>query len=83
MSDNPYIAMHPILSFNRFTCFTLCMNVLSSCIYEHIMCVLVGSAGTGVRNGCEAPCGGWELSAGPLQERQVLSPIEPSLQRPC
>lgn len=75
--------MHPILSFNRFICFALCMNLSPACVYENIMGVLVGSAGTGVRNGCEVPCGGWELSAGPLQEQQVLSTIEPSLQSPC
>ena len=33
----------------------------------------------GVRDGCELPCGCWELNLGFLQEQQCLA-IEPSLQ---
>jgi hypothetical protein len=35
---------------------------------------------TAVMDGCESPCGCWELTAGPLQEQQVLLISEPSLQ---
>lgn len=39
--------------------------------------------GTGVANGCELPCGCWELHLGLLQEqseKSVLLTLEPSLQ---
>ncbi len=39
---------------------------------------------TGVSNpitdGCEPPCGCWELNSGPLEEQSVLLTSEPSLQ---
>ena len=31
-------------------------------------------------DGCEPPCGCWELNSGPLEEQPVLSTVEPSLQ---
>lgn len=34
----------------------------------------------GVTEGCELPCGCWELNPGPLQEQPVLLATEPSLQ---
>jgi len=33
-------------------------------------------------DGCEPPCGFWELNSGPLEEQSVLLTTEPSLQ-PC
>ena len=33
-------------------------------------------------DGCEPPCGCWELNSGPLEEQSVLLTTEPSLQ-PC
>ena len=30
--------------------------------------------------GCEPPCGYWELNSGPLEEQSVLLTTEPSLQ---
>jgi len=36
--------------------------------------------GTGVTDGCEPPCGFWELNPSPLQEQQVLLISKPSLQ---
>ena len=35
---------------------------------------------TGVPDGCEPPCGFWELNPDPLQEQQMLLTTEPSLQ---
>jgi hypothetical protein len=32
----------------------------------------IRSPGTGVRGGCELPCGCWELNSGPLEEYPVL-----------
>jgi hypothetical protein len=31
-------------------------------------------------DGCEQPCGCWELNSGPLEEQSVLLTTEPSLQ---
>ncbi|XP_049984502.1 cytochrome b-c1 complex subunit 7-like [Alexandromys fortis] len=33
-----------------------------------------------ITNGCEPPCGCWELNSGPLEEQAVLLTSEPSLQ---
>jgi hypothetical protein len=33
-----------------------------------------------ITDGCEPPCGYWELNSGPLEEQSVLLTAEPSLQ---
>ena len=33
-----------------------------------------------ITDGCEPPCGYWELNSGPLEEQSVLLTTEPSLQ---
>jgi hypothetical protein len=33
-----------------------------------------------ITDGCESPCGCWELNSGPLEEQSVLLTAEPSLQ---
>jgi hypothetical protein len=33
-----------------------------------------------ITDGCEPPCGFWELNSGPLKEQLVLLTTEPSLQ---
>jgi hypothetical protein len=33
-----------------------------------------------ITDGCEPPCGCWELNSGPLEEKSVLLTKEPSLQ---
>jgi hypothetical protein len=33
-----------------------------------------------ITNGCEPPCGCWDLNSGPLEEQSVLLTAEPSLQ---
>ena len=35
-----------------------------------------------ITDGCEPPCGCWELNSGPLEEQAMLLTSEPSLQ-PC
>ena len=40
----------------------------------------VGIHGTGITDGCELPCGRWELNPGPLEEQAVLLTTELSLQ---
>jgi len=36
-----------------------------------------------ITDGCEPPCGCWELNSGPLEEQSVLLTAEPSLQLFC
>ena len=36
-----------------------------------------------ITDGCEPPCGCWELNSVPLEEQAVLLTSEPSLQPPC
>jgi hypothetical protein len=35
-----------------------------------------------ITDGCEPPCGFWDLNSGPLEEQSVLLTAEPSLQSP-
>jgi len=37
-------------------------------------------ASDSITDGCEPPCGCWELNSGPLEEQSVLLIAEPSLQ---
>jgi hypothetical protein len=39
-------------------------------------------ASDSITDGCEPPCGCWELNSGPLEEQPVLLTSEPSLQHP-
>jgi len=36
-----------------------------------------------ITDGCEPPCGCWELNSGPLEGQLVLLTSEPSLQHPA
>jgi hypothetical protein len=36
-----------------------------------------------ITDGCEPPCGCWDLNSGPSEEQSVLFTAEPSLQPPC
>ena len=53
--------------------------VLSVYVY-HMYAGALRSPGTGVTDGCEPPCGCWELNPGPIEEKPVLLATEPSLQ---
>ena len=57
--------------------FILCMWVHCSCLQTHQK-----RASDPITDGCEPPCGCWELNAGPLEEQSVLLTTEPSLQLP-
>jgi hypothetical protein len=37
-------------------------------------------ASDSITDGCEPPCGWWELNSGPLEEQSVLETVESSLQ---
>jgi hypothetical protein len=56
-------------------------------IYLFILCIYHCSfqthqkrASDSIPDGCEPPCGCWELNSGPLEEQSVLLTTEPSLQ---
>lgn len=76
---------HYILGLKTFILFYACKCF--ACIYDvHHMHVWylqnsedVEFSEIGVMDGCESPCGCWELNPGPLQDHQVLSTTEPSL----
>jgi hypothetical protein len=56
-----------------FACMYVCKHVESHVIQGKG----IGSSGTGVTDGCEPPCGSWELNLGALEERHVLLSTEP------
>jgi hypothetical protein len=39
----------------------------------------IKSLGVGVTDGCEPPCGSWELNQGPLKEQPMSITVELSL----
>jgi hypothetical protein len=55
--------------------FILCVGVHHSCLQTHQK-----RASDPITDGCEPPCGCWELNSGPLEEQSVLLTAEPSLQ---
>jgi hypothetical protein len=52
------------------------------CIWVHCSCLQIPQkrASDPITDGCEPPCGCWELNSGPLEEQSVLLTTEPSLQ---
>jgi hypothetical protein len=42
--------------------------------------LLAKRASDHITDGCEPPCGCWELNSGPLEEQSMLLTAEPSLQ---
>jgi hypothetical protein len=57
--------------------FILCMWVHYSCLQTHQK-----RASDSITDGCEPPCGCWDLNSGPSQEQSVLLTAESSLQPP-
>ena len=55
--------------------FILCMCIHCSCLQTHQK-----RTSDFITDGCEPPCGGWELNSVPLEEQSVLLTTEPSLQ---
>jgi hypothetical protein len=51
------------------------MSTLSVCLQTHQK-----RASDPITDGCEPPCGCWEVNSGPLEEQPVLLTTEPSLQ---
>ena len=57
-------------------------NLFILCIWVHCRCLQTHQkrASDPITDGCEPPCGCWELNSGPLEEQSVLLTTEPSLQ---
>ncbi|WP_238841975.1 hypothetical protein, partial [Xylella fastidiosa] len=53
-------------------------------MYVRSLCLqtLEKRASDAITDGCEPPCGCWELNSGPLEEQSLLLTSEPSLQPP-
>jgi hypothetical protein len=50
-------------------------------VYEYTVAVFTQKRALDpIIDGCEPPCGCWELNSGPLEEQSVLLTAEPSLQ---
>ena len=69
---------YPIFFFNFFRFYLFIMYT------TFLPCMPAGQkrAPDLIIDGCEPPCGCWELNSGPLEEHSVLLTSEPSLQ-PC
>ena len=64
-----------------FFCFVLKKYLFI--LYEYTVAVFKHTRGghqMPIADGCEPPCGCWELNSGPLEEQSVLLTAEPSLQ---
>ncbi|EDL33388.1 mCG1045525, partial [Mus musculus] len=55
--------------------FIYCIQVHCCCLQTHQKRV-----SDPITDGCELPCGCWELNSGPLEEQSVLLTAEPFLQ---
>jgi hypothetical protein len=66
--------------FNVFFSFSFFKNYLFN-VYEYTSYLQTHQKGAldPITDGCEPPCGCWELKSGPLEEQSVLLTAEPSL----
>jgi hypothetical protein len=69
------IEAHKNFGINTFN-FYLCTYEYSLYIYGTCQ----RTASDPITEGCEPPCGCWELNSGPLEEYPMLLTAEPSLQ---
>jgi hypothetical protein len=69
----PIFCLH--IYFLKETLFILCMWVHCHFLQWHQK-----RTSDPITNGCEPPCGCWELNSGPLEEQSVFLIAEPSLQ---
>jgi hypothetical protein len=67
-----------LLTFSFKDLLILFMWVHSSCLQTHQK-----RASGPITDGCEPPCGCWELNSGPLEEQPVLLTSEQCLQPAC
>ena len=80
--------LHPRIASATDVLSHLCLFVLKK-IYVFILCIWVHCshlqtcqkrASDPIIDGCEPPCGCWDLNSRPLEEQSVLSTSEPFLQ---
>lgn len=72
-----------LLLFYAYELLFMCMNKLLlfyACLVPREARRVCPNQRTGVIDGCEAPCGCWELNLDSLEEQPVLFTVEPSLQ---
>jgi hypothetical protein len=62
------------LKIKKKKTFILCIQVHCSCLQTHQK-----RASDLITDGCEPPCGFWELNSGPLEEQSVLLTTKTSL----
>jgi hypothetical protein len=60
------------------------LNLFNYYIYIHCSCLQSHQKKLSnlITDGCEPPCGCWNLNSGPSEEQSVLLTTEPSLQPP-
>ena len=89
----PVIFEHPVntaplsaMSVDLGHCF-VSLNFVLFCLkiylfYVHCCCLQthLKRASDPIRDGCQLPCGCWDLNSGPLEEQSVLLTTEPRLQ---
>jgi hypothetical protein len=75
---------NPILTFNFCVC-VFFKDLFIYYIWVHCSCFQTHwkRASDLTTDGCEPPCGCWDLNSGPLEEQSVFSNSEPSLQLFC
>jgi len=73
--------MEHSLQILRFISFFF-LKILFYCIWVYCSCLQTHQkrASDLITDGCEPPCGCWDLNSGPLEEQSVLLTTEPSLQ---
>jgi hypothetical protein len=66
---------------SKVTVQTYWLSILTFLIYLFIICKhTLKRASDLIMDGCESPCGWWDLNSGPSEEQLVLLTTEPSLQ---
>jgi hypothetical protein len=84
------LSLSPSLPLSLLKIFNfICVGILDSCMSVHCVCAWclqrtkeVGSPRTGIRNGCEPPCGYWESNQGTLKEQPLTLTVNLSFQLP-
>jgi hypothetical protein len=71
-----------IIFFNFNSFFFKELFILFIWVHCHYLQTHQKRKSDGITDGCEPPCGCWEINSGPLEEQPVLLTTEPSLQLP-
>jgi hypothetical protein len=83
--DNSIFIYTAVLNSRLKLCYTGCGNAflffvfLFKCILVHCSCLQTHQKRVSdlITDGCETPCGCWDLNSEPLEEQSVLLPAEP------